>query len=179
MLKITLGTEFFDDDKQKFCLMDPVTIKFEHSLLSLSKWESEFEIPFLGLQSKTEEQILNYVKYMLVNEEDAVYLNKMTQDDLIKVTNYIESKQTAMFFSEIGSKKPGRTETITAELIYFWMFSFKIPKECENWHLNRLFALIRVFNMKNSKPEKVSRSELAARNRALNEERKNKLNTSG
>lgn len=179
MLKISLGTEFFDEIEQRFCLIDPVTIKLEHSLLSLSKWESKFEIPFLGREEKTPDQVMAYVRCMLLDDSDYVYLDKFTQTDILKVTNYIESKQTATFFSEIGSKKQTRPETITSELIYFWMFSFQIPKECESWHLNKLFALIRVFNIKNSKPEKMSKNDIAARNRALNEQRKAQLKTNG
>jgi hypothetical protein len=45
--------------------------------------------------------------------------------------------------------------------------------------LNRLFTLIRIANIKQSKPKKMSRSEVAARNRELNAQRKAQLGTRG
>jgi hypothetical protein len=76
-------------------------------------------------------------------------------------------------------ERRGPGEVITSELIYYWIVSFNIPFECQYWHLNRLFSLIRICNIKNSKPKKVSRMELAQRNRELNAARKAKLGTSG
>jgi hypothetical protein len=76
-------------------------------------------------------------------------------------------------------ERKGRGEIITAELIYYWMVAFTIPFECERWHLNRLFALIRICNIKNSKPKRMSRGEIAQRNRELNAQRRAKYGTSG
>ena len=76
-------------------------------------------------------------------------------------------------------ERKGHGEIITSELIYYWMVAFTIPFECEYWHLNRLFALIRICNIKNSKPKKMSRSEIASRNRELNAVRRAQYNTSG
>lgn len=105
-------------------------------------------------------------------------LSKLTQENIVDINKYIEAKMTATWFSDA----PGAPKTqavITAELIYYWMVVFQIPFECEHWHLNRLFTLIRVCNIKQEKPKKMSRSELAARNRALNAQRKAQLGTSG
>jgi hypothetical protein len=56
---------------------------------------------------------------------------------------------------------------------------FNIPFKCETWHLNRLFTLIRICNIKQAKPKKMSRAETAARNRELNAQRKAQLGTRG
>jgi hypothetical protein len=153
----------------------------EHSLISLSKWESIFEKPFLGPEPKTREEVLGYIKTMILTPdfpEDV--LLKLSKSNFDEINAYIDSAQSATTFGVMPEQKHrSRGETITSELIYYWMVTFNIPFECESWHLNRLFSLIRICNLKNSKPKKMSRSELATRNRQLNEKRRAELGTSG
>jgi hypothetical protein len=85
---------------------------------------------------------------------------------------------TATWFNEL-KQMPKSREVITAELIYYWMITLNIPFECQHWHLNRLFTLIRIFSIKNAKPKKMTRSEILAHNRALNAQRKAQLGTNG
>jgi hypothetical protein len=182
MLTITFpAEEFWDEATEKF-LKDPhgdVVLQFEHSLVSLSKWESKFEKAFLGKQEKTAEEVLGYVEAMIVTENyPPNTLERLTQSHVAQINNYIDSKQSATVFGEMP-KQRGRNETITSELIYYWMVAFNIPFECQTWHLNRLFALVRICNNKNSKPEKMSKAAIAQRNRELNEQRKAQLGTSG
>jgi hypothetical protein len=180
MLKIVVpGTEMFNDNAQEFVSVDNITLELEHSLVSLSKWESKFEKPFLSTVDKSTEEVLGYIKAMTLtpNIPPEVY-QKLSQKNFLDINEYIDAKMTATWFSE----RPGAPQTrdvITAELIYYWMIVFQIPFECENWHLNRLFTLIRVCNIKQSKPKKMSRAEIAQRNRALNAQRKAQLGTSG
>lgn len=180
VLSITVGTEVYDEKTNRFSLIDTTTIEFEHSLLSISKWEAEFEKPFLGTKEKTAEELLKYICYMIVNDVSFSVVNRLSTEQIKLIFEYIQAKRTATFHGELPSK-PGRTEPITAELIYFWMFSFRIPIECEQWHLNQLFALIRIFNNKNAPKNKqtIPKHELAARNRAENERRKAQLNSTG
>lgn len=173
--------ENYDEENQIFI---PVTvpIAFEHSLLSLSKWESKHEKPFLSdKHDKDEEEILDYLRMMAVNPAITDgHLALLSQQNIIELQNYISAKATATWFSDHKQKKPrSNPETVTSELIYYWMFSYQIPKECEKWHLNRLLTLIRVFGEKQQKPEKMSKTDTMARNRALNEQRKAKYNTKG
>ena len=179
MLKITIPEmEFYDEDNNEFITFNEQVLQLEHSLVSISKWESKWHIPFLDGKDKTLEQIIDYVRCMTItqNVKPEVY-NRLTEDNLKAINDYIENPMTATTFSDIN-QRPSR-EIITSEIIYYWMVSFNIPFECQKWHLNKLLTLIKVCNIKNSPPKKMSRQEILSRNRALNEARKKNLNTRG
>jgi len=174
-----LGVEVFDEKSQEFTTKDDVTLELEHSLVSLSKWESKHEKPFLGKTEKTNDEIVDYIRCMVMtpNVPEDVF-SKFSEQNYTEINQYIEAKMTATWFNETPGA-PQTRDVITAELIYYWMTVFQIPFECEHWHLNRLFTLIRICNVKQSKPKKMSRSEVAARNRELNAQRRKQLGTSG
>ena len=177
---IVPGIESYDEKLDQFVSIGDVTLELEHSLVSLSKWESKFEKPFLGKSEKTTEEVLDYVRCMVLTPNPPEeFLQKLSKENLEDVNTYIDRKMTATWFSEApGAPKTSR-EVITSELIYYWMTVFNIPFECEIWHLNRLFTLIRICNLKQEKPKKMSRGEVAARNRQLNAQRKAQLGTKG
>jgi len=179
MLKITVpGDENFNDETQEFESTGDFELELEHSLISLSKWESKHKKPFLEKTSKTPEEILDYIKAMIVTPlyPDDIFIH-LSQENINQINDYIESAESATTFGMMPEQ--GKGETITSELIYYWMVAFTIPFEVETWHLNRLFALIRICSIKNSKPKKMSRHELAMRNRELNAKRREQLGTSG
>lgn len=178
-LVIPLGPEIFDDEKQEFVTPDTKTIQLEHSLISLSKWESKWCKPFLTKEPKTLEETIDYIKCMTItpNVSDEVY-SHLTVDNVTQVNKYIESPMTATTFPK-GKKGSGSKEIITSEIIYYWMITLNIPSEYQKWHLNRLLTLIQVCNVKNEPAKKMSKSEILSRNRALNAARKQKLNTRG
>lgn len=179
MLTIILdGIESFDDETEVFTIEGGIPLQFEHSLASLSKWESQFEKPFLSGKEKTTEEALAYIEAMLVTQNPpGDFLHRLSTENFSELSAYMDSKQTATWFNDRPAK-PSR-EVITAELIYYWMISFQIPFECQYWHLNRLFTLLRVCELKSAKPKNMSRREIAERNRALNAQRKAQLGTTG
>ena len=183
MLVITVGgEELFNEETQEFTTEGSIELELEHSLVSLSKWESRWEIPFLDEQvTKTDVMIFDYIKCMILTPGDPdEYLKQMSQENINEIQQYIQSKQSATTF---GPDKPnsgrGPREIITSELIYYWLSAFQLPIEAQYWHLNRLFNLIRVANVKNSKGEKMPKHEIARRNRDLNDQRRKQLGSKG
>jgi hypothetical protein len=177
-------TTFWDEAKEEFIPKPavPVTeLLLEHSLVSLSKWESATTKPFLTKEPKTAEETLLYIKCMTLNKKvsDEVY-NNLTSENMSAISTHIDSKMTATTFTEVpGTQARNTGEFVTAEIIYYWMITLTVPVEFENWHLNRLLALIKVLNLKNSPPKKTGRREGIANRRILNRARKEQLNTNG
>ena len=180
MLTITINEdEFFDDAKQEFVTVNGMTLTLEHSLVSLSRWESKWELPFLSAKQLTDEQTLDYVRMMVIDPPpEFSEIKDIPQKELTKVIDYISSKQTATFFNEPEQKR-GTEKIITSEQIYSWMVQLQIPFSCENWHLNRLTTLIKILQIQNSPKKKVPFNEQAARNRELNAQRLKALQTKG
>jgi len=180
MLKLTVpGVESYDEEKEEFVEVGEVVLELEHSLVSLSKWESQYEKPFLGNSEKSTEEIIGYIKAMVVTPEvPEEIFSRLSEANMLEINDYIDAKMTATWFHEAPGA-PATREVVTAELVYYWMVTFSIDWEAQYWHLNRLFTLIRVCNIKNAKPKKMSRAEVAARNRELNAQRKAQLGTKG
>lgn len=179
MLRIEIPeTEFYDNEKEEFVNFKSQKLQLEHSLVSLSKWESKWKSPFLVKEEKTVEQTLDYIRCMTItqNVPPSVYL-RLTDDNVKEINAYIEDSMTATTFPE--DEENNSREIITAEVIYYWMIALNIPKECEKWHLNRLLTLITVANIKNNPPKKKSKAEIMRRNNELNAKRKRELNTKG
>lgn len=180
MLKLTIPkVEFYNEKTSEFDLHPEIEIELEHSLVSLSKWESKFEKPFLSRDEKTSEEVLSYIVMMAEGQDfDYRALHGLTEEQVDQINEYIQAKMTATWFSD-EKNSPSSREIVTSEIIYYWMLSLNIPFECQHWHLNRLLTLIKVCNQKNQPPKKLSKSELANRNRAINEARRAKLGTKG
>ena len=183
MLKvdIPLTSEGWDEEKQEFVEPKVQTLLLEHSLVSLSKWESKWHKPFLTKDNKTLEETIDYIRCMTITQNipPSVY-DKVTDDVIKQVNEYIENPMTATWFNETtGGKGKQNKEQITNELIYYWMTTLNIPFECEKWHLNRLLTLIQICDVKNQPDKKMSKKEVMSSNRALNEARRKKYNTKG
>lgn len=178
MLKLNIpGVELYDELNEEFIDIKGQTIALEHSLVSISKWESKWKVPFMNNKDMTYEQIIDYVRCMTLtqNVNPLLYTN-LKQAHLDAIRAYIDDPMTATWFS--GTKKPNR-EVVTSELIYYWMIESNIPMECQKWHLNRLLTLIKIVNDKRQPNKKMSRRDIYKQNAALNAARKARMHTHG
>lgn len=180
MLQITVPAgEFFDEETNEFVIVKEQTLQMEHSLVSLSKWEAKWNKAFLGKSEKSTEEMIDYFRCMTItkNVDPLVYLC-LSQENIDAISQYINAPMTATTIREI-QHGPSSRETVTSELIYYWMISLNIPFECQKWHLNRLITLIRVCQIKTQPPKKMSRGEVMRQNASLNAARRRKLHSRG
>lgn len=178
-IKVALSPEGWDEKKQEFVEPKTQVLQLEHSLVSMSKWESKWCKPFLSKSSKTSEEMLDYIKCMTItqNVKPETY-EHLTQANIEEINAYIQAPMTATTFAEDRDGKSNR-EIVTAELIYYWMIALQIPVEFQKWHLNKLLTLVRVCNIKNAPPKKMSKKDVMSRNAALNAARRKQLNSKG
>lgn len=171
------GRELFDNRTQQFVETKDQVLVLEHSLVSLSKWESKWKKPFLSKEDRTYEEMLDYVRCMTItqNVNPDVYL-ALTRVNMQAINNYIQDPMTATTFR---NKKGSSREIITSEIIYYWMIALGIPFECQKWHLNRLLTLINVCSIKNTPEKKMSKADAMNQQRSLNAMRRAKLHSKG
>lgn len=171
MLTLTLSAT---DDQ------DEVVLHLEHSLVSLSKWESEWRRPFFHSEKFTHEETNSYIGMMLLDPAPpGDWTSRLTPEHYASVTEYINVKLTATWFRQ-DPNSPRPREITTTELIYYWMLQFGIPfQPCETWHFSRLSVLIEIAGRKQSKPKKMSPEAAKAEMSRLNAERRAKLGTTG
>lgn len=183
MLSITVpANEFWDAKKREFINTKETKLQLEHSLISISKWESKFHVPFLDDKRKmTSEETMYYIKCMTLTQNVPDYIYELlTQEDIDKIVAYIEDPMTASWFSD--DKKggpPRRREILTSEVLYYDMVALQIPFQCEKWHLNRLITLIKVCNAKNNPKKKRSTNQLIKDYKALNDARRRASGSKG
>ena len=180
-LKIETPRQIYNEQSGEFLYIKPQTIRMEHSLLSIAKWESKWHKPFLDSKEKSSDELIDYIKCMTVTQgvDPNVYY-ALAPSELSKIESYISDPMTATWFSEEENKKPKSHRVITAEIIYYQMVSLGIPLEhCEKWHINRLLTLIKVCNVENSPKKKMSKKDIIKRNKMLNDARRAKLHSTG
>lgn len=183
MLKIVVPSwEDWDPVNNKFLYGKEVELTLEHSLVSISKWESKYHTPYLSETPKTDDEILYYIKCMTISKpnkeiNDDVYKH-LSYENIKAIEEYISNPMTATTFSNLPPRR-GRREVVTSELIYYWMIALNIPFECQRWHLNRLLTLVQVASIKNQPAKKMKRGDVMAQNRALNAARRAKHHSQG
>lgn len=184
MLRITVpAREFYDEAKEEFVEVKEQTLVMEHSLISISKWEAKWKKPYLSDKvEKTKEEILDYLRCMTVQptKVDPLVYASLTKENIDEITRYIEDPMTATTITHFKQGPSPKRETLTSELIYYYMVAQNIPVEFEKWHINRLITLIEVCAIKNDPhPKKMSRSAIARQNSALNKARRARYGTRG
>ena len=180
MLQITIPSiEFYDETRKLFVSTKEQTLQLEHSLVSISKWESRWHKAFISNNEKTSEETVDYVKCMTLTQNvDPMVYACLNQEHFRLINEYISDSKTATVVPEDKRGRVNR-DIITSELIYYWMIALNIPMECQKWHLNRLLTLIKVCNFKNQPDKKMSKRDVISRNRAINEARRKQLNSRG
>lgn len=179
MLQLVIkDQELYDESSNTFINTKGRTIQVEHSLVSVSKWESKWNKPFLTKEKKSIEETIDYVKCMTLtqNVPDKVYEN-ITNENIEVISKYIAEPMTATWFND--TKEKPSDEVVTSEIIYYSMIAYNIPFECQKWHLSRLLTLIKVCKNKNEPPKKMTTAEIMNRNRELNNKRRRELNSKG
>lgn len=173
----------FDERTAEFIYTRDTELILEHSLISVSKWEAKWKRCFVQSGPKTYEETIDYIKCMCVNKlQDENVLKNLTQADLNKINDYIADPMSASNVISLGQQrcgKHGNSDSMTSEMIYFYMCSFNIPFECEKWHLNRLLKLIEIANIKNNPGKKMSNRSVLNSYSKLNAERRAKYHTKG
>lgn len=180
MLTIVVpGREVYDEENETFSYTNETTLRLEHSLLSIFKWEGIWKKPFLDpVKKKTMEELTSYVECMCLDRPvDKLVFQNLTVSNWEDIQNYIDSEQSATWFS--GPKSPPSRETLTAELIYYYMTAYNIPMDCQKWHLSRLMVLLRICGIKNSPDKKMSRNKVLSQNSKLNAARRKAMHTKG
>lgn len=179
MLELTITGEYYDEDDNCFVTVGPKIVQLEHSLLSLSKWESKWKKPFLSEKdNKSIPETIDYIRMMLIEPLSDLELGLLINEHFQEINDYIESRQTATTIATPPSRSHG--QTVTAELIYYWMFSAGIPADpCETWHLSRLLTLIEVFAVKNAPKKKMKRGDISKMYRSLNAQRRAQTGSKG
>lgn len=183
MLKITIpATELYDEQNNRFYKSKETTLSLEHSLVSISKWESKWHKAFYDKRAKTREETLDYIRCMTIsptNVDPTVYLC-LNKDNFDSINNYISDPMTASFLMNYTNKEAGPKEVVTSELIYYWMISLNIPFDpCQKWHINRLFALIGIAERKNAPKKSFSKRQMMTNNAAMNAARRAKYHSKG
>lgn len=181
MLTINVPSiEQWDEVKQEFVYFKGQTLCLEHSLVSISKWEAKFHKAFLTAERKTPEEVMEYVKCMTITSNvDPMVYDFLTKKNIDEVNDYIADPMSATTITDTKDGGGGGVKRMTSEMIYYQMVALQIPFECQKWHLNRLLTLIRVCNIKNTPPKKMSQREIMSRNHALNAARRSKLHSKG
>lgn len=183
MLDIIIpAREFYNEETNEFYYSKETELHMEHSLISISKWESKWHKAFMSKRKRTSEETLDYFRCMTINKVDPDVFNNLTTSNVEEIIDYINAPMTATYIGNEGSGSSGGIrsgDTTTSELLYYYMVSFGIPFECERWHINRLLALIHVCEVKNRPSKSINRSELNRRNNALNAARRKKYQTRG
>lgn len=174
MFKTVLpGGSFYDEKRNLFIDLPDTPVTMEHSLLSISKWESIWLRSFFNDGPKTNEEWQDYIRCMTITPNVNPTLYKIIPPSLSRqIQAYCVAPMTATTINRKTKPKPYR-KILTSEVVYYWMIQYCIPFECEKWHINRLMMLIEVCGEK-ANAQKETPAQARARTRELNAARRAK-----
>ena len=178
MLKLDLvGEELFNEDTWEYISVEPVTVRLEHSLLAISRWESKYHKPFMSTPEKTLDELAYYVRCMTLTDDlldDEIAMRIVSsQDTLRQVKIYLDDPATATVVkADPGAKKSSKF--VTSELIYYWMAAHRIPFTTDRWNINRLLKLIEVCNAESQPSKKMSYEDKMRNHKSINAARRAK-----
>lgn len=163
----------------RFINLKETTIKIEHSLVAIAKWEAKWHVPFLDEHTqKTNEMMIDYIRCMTITQNvDPMIYDFLPESVLKEINEYIDDPMTATWFKNTAHGRNG--EIVTSELVYYWMIAQNIPPEYDKWHFNRLMTLIRVCSEKNTPSKKMNRRDILSQNKALNAARRKASGSKG
>lgn len=174
-------TDLWDEEHETFVTINRTVLQLEHSLISVKVWEERWHKPFLSSGEKTFDEIIDYIRCMTLKKgvDPNLYIF-IPPEEIKRVIDYINDPHTATWFSDHNNLPlKEKKEKVTAEIIYYWMFSLGISIECQKWHLNQLLTLIKVISIKNSPEKKMSKKEELRQRTAINKARRAKYNSNG
>lgn len=171
MFKLVIpGQELYNEITNEFSEVKDTVLQLEHSLVSLSRWESITHKPFLvDHPPKSDDDMRLYIQCMTVTQNvDPKVYECITRKEIDMVLKYIDDPMTATWFKDDKAKGVGNKtgEIITSEYLYYLMIELGIPSEYQKWHLNRLMTLIRILSVK-SKGNKMSQKDMMRNYSAL------------
>jgi hypothetical protein len=163
--------EFFDEKQELFLQTKPVVVRMEHSLISISKWESYWEKPYLGTEGVVKgvsghAEEMHYIQCMILGVVPTHIPEILFHNHIKEISAYISKQHTATSIQRRMGHKAVSRQVITTELVYYWMIKLGIPLECQKWHFNRLLMLIDVCNVKDT-PGKNNRLTTAEANKYI------------
>lgn len=169
----------FDRVTEEFVTFPPARLTLVHNLLSIVRWESKWKRSFVDRPPSSVDEVIDYVECMADGQPSVPHmLERLTRDHTEAIKAYIADPMSA----SVMLSRPGQTkssEKMTSDLIYYYMVTFQIPFEAEEWHLNRLLMLIRICNAKQSAGQKTNSKSAASQRAALNRARRARAGSRG
>ena len=175
MLTLTIPEkEMFNEADSSFIIYPETELHLEHSLISLSKWESKWKKPYLGKEEHSKEEILDYIVCMSMDKNtNEEVIRNLDFEHYKKILEYIGDPHTATKVYDRRPNRGGKSEIYTSEVLYYLMIYYGIPWAAEKWHLNRLITLIKVCGIKGGTTNQaMDMNAIFAQNKALNAARR-------
>lgn len=159
---------------------DEIVLTFEHSLLSLSKWEAKTKKPFLTQAPKPAAEMIDYYRDMLTSpEQDPDLVYRLSPPQLHELELYISDSMSAQPLPPPDPDAKKTREIMTSDIIYTQMVMLRIPFEAQTWHLNRLMSVIAHTAHRQQPPKKESKASALSRWQEINRKNRERFNSNG